>query len=76
MGGACWVYRYVVILAHAVIIGTWLWALSTEYSVELECSVVVRELTSSIFYAQCLLLGCVHSTLCLEIRMHLWSRVL
>ncbi len=26
-------YRYVVILARAVIIGTWLWAVSTEYSV-------------------------------------------
>ncbi len=70
-------YRYVVILARAVIIGTWLWALSTEYSVgsvfvavlcvalgpELECSVGVRELTSSISYARCLLLGYVRSAL-------------
>ncbi len=43
MGGV----RYVVILSRAVIIGTWPWALS----VELEFSVGVRELTSSIFYA-------------------------
>ncbi len=42
-------------------IGTWLWALS----VELECSVGVRELTSSIFYARCLLLGYVRTALCL-----------
>ncbi len=44
----------------SVIIGTWLWALS----VELECSAGVRELTSSIFYARCLLLGYVCSALC------------
>ncbi len=68
---------HVVILARAVIIGTWLWALSTEYSggsvfvavlcmalgPELECSVGVRELTSSISYARCLLLGYVRSAL-------------
>ncbi len=69
-------YRYVVIIACAVIIGTWLWALSIEYSVELECSVGVCEHTSSIFYARCLLLGYVHSALCLESQMRLWSRVL
>ncbi len=34
-------------------------------SVELECSAGVRELTSSIFYARCLLLGYVRSALCL-----------
>ncbi len=34
----------------SVIIGTWLWALS----VELECSVGVLELISSIFYARCI----------------------
>ncbi len=51
-------------------------AVSTEYSVELECSVGVRELTSSIFYARCVLLGYVRSALCLESRMRLWSRVL
>ncbi len=45
----------------SVIIGTWLWALN----VELECSVGVRELTSSIFYARCILLGYVCSALCL-----------
>ncbi len=45
----------------SVIIGTWLWALS----VELECSAGVRELTSSIFYARCPLLGYVCSALCL-----------
>ncbi len=49
--------------AHvSVIIGTWLWALS----VELECSAGVRELTSGIFYARCLLLGYVRSALCLS----------
>ncbi len=45
----------------SVIFGTWLWALS----VELECSAGVRELTSTIFYARCLLLGYVRSALCL-----------
>ncbi len=55
MGGV----RYVVMLA--CVCYNWHVALS----VELECSVGVRELTSSIFYAQCVLLGYVLSALCL-----------
>ncbi len=55
MGGV----RYVVILARVCY--NWHVALS----VELECSAGVRELTSRIFYARCLLLGHVRSALCL-----------
>ncbi len=52
----------------SVIIGTWLWALS----VELECSGGVRELTSSILYARCLLLSYVRSALCLNVKKAMW----
>ncbi len=48
---------------------TCLVALGSECRVELECSTGVRELTSSIFYARCRLLGYVRSALCLESRM-------
>ncbi len=75
MGDACSIYRYVC-RDNWTCCYNWHMALGSEYSVELECSVGVHELTSSIFYARYFLLGYVRSVLCLESRMRLWSRVL